>query len=495
MKGVARQSLCVWRRGMMAAAVARHAGPPELATVSSAPEEPSRLPPGAFPNLVGEGTMKYSRPIGLSTSRTFPFSCPLLFILLTACGTGDTGPATMSEEEILAHAREIHAAAVTIDTHNDILGNWGTPEIDPCAGTNMRVDLPKMVAGGLDMTFPAVYVGQGPRTPEGYAAVKEAALNKFGAIHRVAEEMCPEKVEIAYRADDVQRIIDSGKRVYGLGIENGYAVGTDLAMVERYYDLGTRYITLTHSGNNDIADSSTPRGEPAEEWGGLSPFGEEVVREMNRLGIMIDLSHVSDNTVRDVFVLSRAPVIASHSGARALADVPRNLNDELLLGLKENGGVIQIVALGSYLQVDPPEKGEALQALRDELGMADRATLRSMTEEEREAYNARMEDLRPTFEARMAEIEAQWPSADLTTFVDHIDYVKNLIGIDHVGIGTDFDGGGGIQGFNDASESLNVTVELVRRGYTDQEIEKIWGENLLRVWRDVERVAAEIQGG
>ncbi len=420
----------------------------------------------------------------------------LLLPLLVSCGGGTGGSAApMTEEETLAHARAIHDAAVTIDTHNDILGNWGTAEIDPCAGTDMKVDLPKMVAGGLDMTFPAVYVGQGPRTPEGNEAVKQAALNKFAAIHRVAEEMCPEKVGIAYRADDVEPILASGRRVYGLGIENGYAIGHDLSLVQTYFDLGTRYITLTHSGNNDIADSSTPRGEPAEEWGGLSPFGEEVVREMNRLGIMIDLSHVSDNTVRDVFALSAAPVIASHSGAWALANVPRNLNDELLQGLKANGGVIQVVALAGYLQVDPRERGEAIQALRTELGFADRAALRAMTPEEREAYNARMAGVQPTFDARMAEIDAQWPPADVGTFVDHIDYIKNLIGIDHVGVGTDFDGGGGIPGFNDASEALNVTVELVRRGYTDDEIRKIWGGNLLRVWREVERVAAEAQAG
>ncbi len=412
---------------------------------------------------------------------------------LAACGSEERA-APLSEEEILAHAQVVHDQAITIDTHNDILGNWGTPEINPCTGTDMRVDIPKMVAGGLDMTFPAVYVGQGPRTPDGNAAVKEAAMAKFEAIHRVAEEMCPEKVAIAYRADDVERILEEGKRVYGLGIENGYAIGHDLSLVEEYYDLGTRYITLTHSGHNDIGDSSSPRSGPPEEFGGLSEFGEEVVKEMNRLGIMVDLSHVSDNTAMDVFRLSQAPVIASHSGARAISDASRNMNDELLLALKGNGGVIQIVALSSYLKQDPPERREATQALRDELGFADRSTLRNMTEEEREAYNDRMEGARVTYEARMEEINAQWPSADVKTFVDHIDYVVDLIGIDHVGVGTDFDGGGGIPGFNDASEALNVTIELVRRGYSDEEIKKIWGGNLLRVWREVERVAAEIQG-
>ncbi len=234
-----------------------------------------------------------------------PLALLLISPLLFACGSepGEEGQ-VRSEEEIVAHARAIHDEAITIDTHNDILGNWGTPEIDPCTGTDMKVDIPKMVAGGLDMTFPAVYVGQGPRTPEGYAAVKEAAMEKFRAIHRVAEEMCPEKVGIAYRTEDVTRILAEGRKVYGIGIENGYAIGTDLSMVEEYYNLGARYITLTHSGHNDIGDSSTPRSGPAEEFGGLSEFGEQVVREMNRLGIMIDVSHVSDNTVRDVLALT-----------------------------------------------------------------------------------------------------------------------------------------------------------------------------------------------
>ncbi|MFO8174941.1 MAG: dipeptidase [Longimicrobiales bacterium] len=409
----------------------------------------------------------------------------LILPLLFACGPeGGDEALQLTEAEIVAHARVIHEEAITIDTHNDILGNWGTEEINPCTGTEMRVDIPKMVEGGLDMTFPAVYVGQGPRTPEGHQAVKEAAMEKFDAIHRVAEEMCPEKVAIAYRTDDVERILAEGKKVYGIGIENGYAVGTDLSLVEEYYDLGTRYITLTHSGHNEIGDSSTPRSGPEEEHGGLSDFGEEVVREMNRLGIMVDISHVSDATVRDVFALTRAPIIASHSGARTLADVPRNLNDELLRGLQENGGVIQIVALDSYLLADPPEKVKAIEALREEMGLTNWDAYRGMTEEQRNEYQTRLE-----------ELEARWPGADLSSFVDHIDYVKNLIGVDHVGIGTDFDGGGGIDGFGDASEAPNVTEELVRRGYSDEEIKKIWGENLLRVWREVEAVAAEIQGG
>lgn len=411
-------------------------------------------------------------------------SLSVLVLVAWACGgEGGDGASSMSEDELLAQARAIHESVITLDTHDDIPGTYGTPEVNPCTGTEMRVDIPKMVAGGLDMAFPAVYVGQGPRTPEGYEAAKEAALTKFTGIHRVAEELCPEMVEIAYTVDDVYRIHESGKRVFGIGIENGYPIGKDLSLVERYFDLGARYITLTHSGHNDIGDSSSGSrrsGGAEEEWGGLSPFGEDVVREMNRLGIMIDIAHVSKKTTEDVFRLTRAPVIDSHAGARGVADVSRNLDDEQLMALRENGGVIQIVALGGFLMEDPPEKVEAMQALREELGVTDRAAMRRLSEEERATVMARME-----------ELEAQFPQATVSTMVDHIDYVVNLIGIDHVGIGTDFDGGGGVPGFNDASEALNVTVELVRRGYTKEQIEKIWSGNLLRVWREVERVAAE----
>lgn len=414
---------------------------------------------------------------------------------LVACGgTSGDGAELPSEQDVLATAQAIHTAAITMDTHVDIGGNYGTAEVDPCSGTDSKVDVPKMVAGGLDLVFLAAYVGQGPRTPEGHEAAKESALNKIAAIHRVAEEMCPNQVEIAYSPDDVERIHEAGKTMFAIGIENGYPVGHDLSLVETYYDLGVRYITLTHNGNNDIADSTNPREGEGEEHGGLSDFGREVVQEMNRLGIFIDVSHASRETVMQALEMSAAPIMASHSGASGLADVSRNLNDEQLLALKENGGVIQIVALGSFIQVDPPERGEAIRSLQEEFGILGRRELYSMTEEERAEYQARIEPIRPEYEDRMTELDARWPRPSVKTMVDHIDYVVDLIGIDHVGIGTDFDGGGGVPGFNDASEALNVTMELVRRGYTEDEIKKIWGGNLLRAWREVERAAAEIQG-
>jgi membrane dipeptidase len=401
-------------------------------------------------------------------------------IILGACA-----PAEMTEEEILAHAHEIHAGLLTIDTHVDISGNFATAESDPGMRGTQKVDLPKMREGGLDAVFFAVYVGQTQRTPENYVLVKADAMNKFTAIHRMAEDMYPDQIEIPYSADDIERIAASGKLVACIGIENGYAIGQDISLLETYYDLGARYVTLTHNGHNDIADSCNPRdelGDDEEEFGGLSDFGREVVAEMNRLGIIIDVAHASRKTMMEAVSLSQAPIIASHSGARALADNSRNLDDEQLLALKDNGGVIHVVALDGFLKVSP-EKDEAMTVLREEMGLTTYGAFRNLTDEQRAEY-----------ERRVAELDERWPRADIHTYADHIDYLVNLIGIDHVGIGTDFDGGGGVAGFNDASDAPNVTAELVRRGYSDDDIAKIWSGNFLRVLRENESVAGQIQG-
>ena len=411
------------------------------------------------------------------------FRVPLLLIPLIVLGA--CGAPELTEEEILAHAHELHGNLLTIDTHVDISSNFATAESDPGVRGTQKVDLPKMRAGGLDAVFFAVYVGQTERTPENYQRVKADAMVKFNAIHRMAEDMYPDQIQIPYSADDIERIAASGKLVACIGIENGYAIGRDISLLPTYYDLGARYMTLTHNGHNDIADSCNPRdelGDDEEEHGGLSAFGREVVAEMNRLGIIIDVSHASKKTMMDAVGLSQSPIIASHSGARALADVSRNLDDEQLLALRDNGGVVHVVALDGFLKV-VPEKDAAMAALREEMGLTSYGAFRDLTDERRAEY-----------ERRVAELNERWPPADINTYVDHIDYIANLIGIDHVGIGTDFDGGGGVEGINDASEAPNVTVELVRRGYSDEDIAKIWSGNFLRVLRDNERVAERLQG-
>ena len=271
-----------------------------------------------------------------------------------------------------------------------------------------------------------------------------------------------------------------------IGIENGVSIGEDLSLVEKYYDLGVRYITLCHSRHNQICDSSSPK-EPLHN--GISDFGKKVVAEMNRLGIMCDVSHIAEKSFWDLIEISKAPIIATHSGCAELNPHNRNLTDDQLKALAENGGVIQIVALGGFLKAEMPEHRKAISELRTEIGLPSRREMWRMSQEDREALSPKIEE----FEKRRIEIEKVYPPTNLKDFVDHIDHVVKVIGIDHVGIGTDFDGGGGIPGFNNHGEAKNVTDELLSRGYKTKDIKKIWGGNLLRVWREVEKVASVIQ--
>ena len=398
-----------------------------------------------------------------------------------------------SEDEIVEQARGIHERVLTIDTHDDIPFNFATEEVDPGVRGERKVDLPKMREGLLDVGYFVVFVGQTPRTPENYEKAKSDAMTKFDAIHRMTDEMYPDEIGFANTADEIESIHAAGKLVATIGIENGYVIGKDLSLVEKYHELGARYMTLAHGGHNDIADSATPRAdEPESEHDGLSEFGEEVVAEMNRVGMMVDVSHISKQAMLDAVVASRAPVVGSHSSMRAINDHPRNMDDEQLLALKDNGGVIQTVALGAFVKSTSPERQDAIATLREEMGIEGRNVARSLAEQElsEDEYEARLSE----YETRLAQIDEQWPPADVADFVDHIDHGVDLIGIDHIGISSDFDGGGGIVGWNDASETGNVTLELVRRGYSEEEIAKLWGGNLLRVLREAERIASEMQG-
>jgi membrane dipeptidase len=380
------------------------------------------------------------------------------------------------DKTLVARAKEIHTRVLTIDTHDDIPFDFATPEVDPGVRGDRQVDLPKMREGGLDAGFFVVFVGQGDRTPEGYAKAKTEAMSKFDAIHRMTEKMHPGTIGLAYSPADVERIHKAGKLVAAIGIENGFVIGKDLSLIRQYHSLGARYMTLAHGGHNDIADSATPRtDEPAAEHNGLSALGRQVVAEMNRVGMMVDISHISRKAAMDAIAASKVPVIASHSGARAVNDHARNLDDETLLALKKNGGVVQAVALGGFVKSDPPEKRAALEALRKELGITGFGR------------GSVPEDKRAEYDRRRAELDARWAPANVRDFVNHIDHMVKLIGIDHVGISSDFDGGGGIVGWNNAAETPNVTIELVRRGYTEAQIAKLWGGNLLRVWRAVEK--------
>ncbi|HEX6309429.1 MAG TPA: dipeptidase [Longimicrobiales bacterium] len=411
-------------------------------------------------------------------------AAPLRRLVPALLLAASAAPLTAQEDPaLIERARRIHEAVITIDTHDDIPGNYATPEMNPCAGTRMQVDVPKMEQGGLDVAFLIVYVGQTPRTEENYARAQQQALQKFEAIHRLTKELCPDRIELALTADDVERIHGSGRRAAAIGIENGYVIGRELSLLEKYHALGARYMTLAHNGNNDIADSWQPSersGDAGFEHNGLSSFGEQVVAEMNRLGIMVDVSHISKAAALHAARISRAPIIASHSSARALTGIERNMDDEMMRALAATGGVMQVVAFASYVKEVPAERQQRVQALRQELGIGGgRGGMQNVDEATRARY-----------QERMAAIEERWPSASVSDFVDHIDYAVRLIGIDHVGISSDFDGGGGVRGWSDAAETFNVTLELVRRGYSEDDIRKLWGGNLLRVWREAERVAS-----
>jgi membrane dipeptidase len=415
----------------------------------------------------------------------------LPLLLIAACDTeapaadpaGDV--ATMTEADIEERAREIHDRVITIDTHVDIPFNFATDEVDPGVRGRFQNDLPKMREGGLNAAFFIVYHGQGERNEEAFARAYERAMQKFDGVRRMTYELYPDQIELAYSADDVERIHGEGKLVALIGVENSYPIGTDLSIVEEWHALGARYMSPTHNGHNEFGDAAVELarlGDDGPEWGGLSPLGEELVDELNRVGIMVDISHAAKSTMLDVVARSRAPIIASHSSIGAVADHPRNLDDEQLFAIRDNGGVAQTTALGSFVKVQPPERAEALDELRARFGITSNADVQALSDEDRAAYDA-----------GLAEIQERFPPASLADYIDHIDYAVDLVGIDHVGISSDFDGGGGVEGWMDSSETFNVTLELVRRGYSEEKIRKLWGGNLLRVMREVERVAAEIQ--
>jgi membrane dipeptidase len=383
-------------------------------------------------------------------------------------------------EDLNKKVEKIHAEIISVDTHTDTPFNFLEDDFDvgkwnDFETTRSRVDFPRMKAGKLDAVFMAVFIGQGERTPEGNAKAKDRALELFSALHEKVS-VYPDQAEIGLSSEDVYRIKKEGKSTVYIGVENGYPVGNDVANVKEFYDLGARYITLCHTKNNDICDSSTDKNGP--EFDGLSEFGEEVVKEMNSLGMLIDVSHISDASFFDVLKLSKTPVICSHSSARAICESPRNLSDEMLHALKENGGVIQICILSDYIKTPPPspERDSAFQALREKYNHFE-----GLSEEE---YAQASKDWRALGVKYPREL------ATVAEAVDHIDHVVKTIGIDYVGIGTDFDGGGGLEDCKDASELKNITYELLKRGYTKEEIKKIWGENFLRVFRAVEEHAA-----
>ena len=426
---------------------------------------------------------------------------------------------TPADAALVAKARAIHDKVITLDTHVDIGVNNFTATQNYTQDLQTQVNLPKMFSGGLDAAFLIVYVGQGRGedafTKAGYDAAYKQASDKFDAIHRLAKEIAPDKIGLALTSADVRSLAAAGKKVALIGVENGYPLGdetTAVARVKEFQTRGARYLSLAHNGHSQLADSNTGEGDGVWLHKGLSPLGKKVITELNRVGIMVDISHPSKEANLQAMSLSKAPMIASHSGSRAMHDHSRNLDDEQLLALKKNGGVVQAVAFANYVKVTPPsaERTAALAKLAEEYkvpvaslgrggrgrggagggragagdaaaGAAGGAQAPALTDEQRAEMQSKLDELNMKFPAP--------PRANVKDFVDHIDYIVKKIGIDHVGISSDFDGGGGVDGWDNASETFNVTLELLRRGYTEAQIGKIWSGNLLRVMDQVQKAA------
>lgn len=376
-----------------------------------------------------------------------------------------------------AEVRRVHENALTVDTHCDTPMNMLNRGFDIGIRQNTgQVDLHRMKEGGLDAMFFAAFVSQKPRTPQNYEEAYRIAHNMIDTtLAQVVRYH--ELAEVALASGDVERISKTGKRAVYIGLENGFPLAKDLSRVEEFYLKGVRYITLSHSYHNDLCDSSTDRAAP--EHNGLSIFGRQVVSEMNRLGMMIDVSHISDKAFFDVLSVSEAPIIASHSSVRAIAQSDRNLTDEMIIALAKNGGVIQLCILSDYIK-NP-----------------DTTTVRYQKDQEmRRVYNEKWPSMnegeKTEFRRQWSEIRAKYPKklARVSDLIDHVDHVVRLVGVDYVGLGSDFDGGGGLSDCNDVSQFPNITRELLQRGYSEQDIIKIWGGNFFRVFREVEKFAS-----
>ena len=370
-----------------------------------------------------------------------------------------------SDKDLIQKAKEIHQKVTILDTHDDIDVNNFTSEKNYSQNLNTKVNIPKMDHGGMDVAWFVVYTGQGELNKEGYKKAAINATEKFDAIKRLVSEYAPEKISLATNSNQVDSILKMGKKVAMIGVENAYPIGENLHEIKRYAKLGARYMSLAHNGHNQFSDSNTGEFDNSSLHNGISELGKKAIDLMNYYGIIVDISHPSKEAIRQTIAHSKAPVIASHSSARALSDHPRNLDDEQLQWVKKNGGVVQAVALGLFVNKEKQENYEsAVKKLNDNINKYD-----------------------------LEKIKKEFPPVNVSDFVDHIDYIKNKIGIDHVGISSDFDGGGGIEGWQDASETHNVTLELVKRGYTLEEISKIWSGNLLRVLDEVQEISNQLK--
>ncbi|MBI1685571.1 dipeptidase [Caulobacter hibisci] len=377
-------------------------------------------------------------------------------------------------------AKAVHARALVLDSHVDVPQDLGVGAHEAATDGDGQVDLPKLERGGVDAAVLAVFVLQGPRTPEGYAKARKDADAKLAAIRGVAEHH-PDRAVLALKAADVETAAKAGKRAIIVGFLNAYPFGEDLAPIDAYYAAGVRSFGFVHAGNNAFADSSRPSGGTKVEWGGLSPLGKQAVTKLNGLGVIIDVSQLTPDGVKQVLALSRAPVVASHSGVQGVVDSPRNLSDAELDAIAAKGGVVQIVAFGPYLVKPGPDFQPKVAALRTQYGLP-AAYVRTADGTEALSPDKRLD--------YSHAVNALLPKATVKDLVDSVDYAVKRVGVDHVGLSSDFNHGGGVVGWTNEGEAANVTAELLKHGYSETDIDKLWGGNYLRVFRAVEQVAS-----
>ncbi len=371
----------------------------------------------------------------------------------------------------------LHQRLMVLDSHLDIPARFHSEtyafgELQSYADDGTQVDLPRMAEGGLDGGYFVIYTRQGPLTERGYVEARTQATLRQASIREVAAKYA-DQAQLAFTADEAEAIVASGKRVILQSMENAYPLGLDVSMLETFYVGGLRMLGPVHFANNQFADSSTDPAGPA--YDGLSPLGEDLVREANRLGLILDGSHASDAAVEDMLALSTTPLILSHSGPKTIYDHPRNVPDELMIAIADDGGVIQINALGAYLeQLEPsPERTAALAEITAEYG----ADYTKMSPDAQTAYITARTALEKVHPA---------PRSSFEKYMEHLLYSLNLVGPDHIGIGADWDGGGGVEGMSDITYLPRVTEALLEAGYSEADLAKIWGGNLMRLMREVE---------
>jgi len=401
-------------------------------------------------------------------SPTNLLAASILALALTAAQTQAQAPS----------AQAVHDSLLTLDTHLDTPANFARPGWDIMdrhkVADRSQVDYPRMVEGGLKGGFFAIYTPQGPRTVEGDRAARDAAIIRGVEIREMIAKH-GDKFELALKADDAPVIAAKGKRVVFMSIENSYPLEGDLSLMSTFQRLGVRLIGPVHFKDNDLGDSATD----APEWHGLSPLGKRFVAEANRLGLVLDASHASDDVLDQMMALSKTPVILSHSGCKAVFDNPRNIDDARLRALAASGGVIQVNSLSAYLIPTPknPERAAAMAALMKKASAGGPAA-----------------DQQSALEAEFAAIEAKYPEPKATfdDFMKHLLHALSVAGVDHVGIGADMDGGGGVTGMEDITGYPKITAALLAAGYSRADLVKIWGGNVLRVLKQAEAYKASL---